>query len=595
MDSDPSAPFAEQMLKAVATYARTIEEVRGMIRFGETIDRDRLLELQSKYADYIEKSHLSGPSKYLDIAHWIALKYQIISKLGLAQGPKQSILDLGMGAGHFIAIAQHYGHDTIGIDIEGPPLYTEIGDLLGVERTIQRLYRQTPLPDFERKFNLVTAQMVSFNSIRDNIPRVYWEIEDWQYFINDVIDNQLIIPGRIFLILNRNVADNGSHYADVDLLGWFEDNGAVVDQNTGEVDIQIRERVRYGKGSRVPSSPSSTVSVTNGVAGPASIPPPVAASGRAIAVASPLVLTNNVVPWSMILAPGYEPPDISHCPTLIGKTFATPGGQAPDQPVPLRLDQSGLVLPGPGAHCLICSLGAFKVLVRGNEDDDQFAIEMCRLVSDNVVHSRADAGLCRVNPGSWPFFVDRLSEKFFFSDQPLALHCFEIACFTAYVLSQAGYKTRRISLVNSQGHGGHIVLEVFLPVAARWAYVDPDYGVMLRSPNDGYVGSVELRHCVQDVRIEFLSHKSWLSGEFWNFAPGFRGQFTWAPEKSRTTPTVDAERYKRLLSTFEKIVTHDFVFRENFEISVTSCAQDLGPLPINDPSLHADSASAIMP
>ena len=200
MDPNPNAPFAEQMLKAIRSYANTVEEVRGMIEVGDTVDRDRLGALKAKYANYIAQGNPSGPSKYLDIAYWIGVKYELASRLGLAQGPNKSILDLGTGAGHFIAIAQRLGHRAIGTDVD-VPLYAEIADLLGVKRIIQGVYRQTPLPNLEDKFDLVTALMISFNSIVHQIPRIYWSIEDWKYLINDIIYNQLRIPGRIFFIL----------------------------------------------------------------------------------------------------------------------------------------------------------------------------------------------------------------------------------------------------------------------------------------------------------------------------------------------------------------------------------------------------------
>ena len=44
---------------------------------------------------------------------------------------------------------------------------------------------------------------------------------------------------------------------------WFESCGAIIDTKTGEVDIQIRERVRYGEGQGGSLTSGSRPSVPN--------------------------------------------------------------------------------------------------------------------------------------------------------------------------------------------------------------------------------------------------------------------------------------------------------------------------------------------
>ena len=293
----------------------------------------------------------------------------------------------------------------------------------------------------------------------------------------------------------------------------------------------------------------------------------VAAGEHPALVISPLIFQDRMVPWDALLGPGAEIADALRLTVdpLIGQSITTPGGSRAGEPIEFAATPEALVLPGPGAHAFVCRFGAFKVLARGHENDDEFAIAICRFISDNVVHSQADSRLCHTGRR---FFVGLLLEKFFLSDQPLALHCGDIVCFTAYVLAQAGYRTRRVTFVNSPTPRGHILLELLLPECGKWVIVDPDYGIMLRDPDGNYVGSPQLDAHRSSVNIVYLSNKSWLK-DFWNLPSSFRGQFTWTPEKSRATAVTSEDHYRRVLADLGEIALAEFVFLPNGEISIT--------------------------
>jgi SAM-dependent methyltransferase len=162
--------------------------------FLRKIDKVRLREIQSRYADSPEKY-----AKYADLERWLARHLENVRKLGLDRSSPKSIVDLGCGGGFFLFLCQQFGHDVRGVDVDEFPLFGELLDLLGVPRTIWRIEAMKPLPDLGRKFDWITAFSTRFN--RDAQDRHVWSEKEWNFFLDDVV-RHLAPGGQVFFEIN---------------------------------------------------------------------------------------------------------------------------------------------------------------------------------------------------------------------------------------------------------------------------------------------------------------------------------------------------------------------------------------------------------
>jgi len=140
------------------------------------------------------------------------------AQLGLDQGgPKLSILDIGCGAGFFMAAAKYHGHSCVGLDLDPrnlPPhrvkAYECCLKAFGClnDRRILEVTPYQPLA-LDRKYDLISAGLVCFNEYPSGAT---WTRAEWEYFLEDV--KQYVAPGgRLFLELNEH-----SHYGR---LRWY--------------------------------------------------------------------------------------------------------------------------------------------------------------------------------------------------------------------------------------------------------------------------------------------------------------------------------------------------------------------------------------
>lgn len=181
-------------------------------------------ELDWSALERLDAAHPKGSErKYLDARKWLARKLDAALLLGLEQGPPLDILDLGTGPGHFPFVAQHFGHRVIALDLPGIPLYDALCGWLGVEKHDVCVEARRPLPDFGRRFDLVTAFMLGFNTKADG---TLFDLSDWAWFLDDVRDRQLKPGGRLLLKMIRQVEREGPKYGDPALMELFAARGA---------------------------------------------------------------------------------------------------------------------------------------------------------------------------------------------------------------------------------------------------------------------------------------------------------------------------------------------------------------------------------
>lgn len=207
------------------TYRRTWRRVERAIHplrlepLFAKIDQVRLAEIQARYA--LSQEHYA---KYADVKRWLRLNIVRVQDLKLHRCAPKSVLDLGCGGGFFLFILQQLGHTGRGLDIDEFPLFTQLLDLFGVDRRIWTIRPYEPLPDFGRKFDLITAFSIDFN--RESKRDWWWGTPEWVFFLDD-LGRHLNPGGRIFLGLNPG---QNKEYYTPELRDFFIARGATVER-----------------------------------------------------------------------------------------------------------------------------------------------------------------------------------------------------------------------------------------------------------------------------------------------------------------------------------------------------------------------------
>ena len=186
--------------------------------FLAKIDMNRLRDIQQRHADSTARY-----SKYADVPHWLEINLPRLRELKLDHSQPRQILDLGCGAGFFLFLAKQFGHRGFGVDVADYPLSNELIDLFGVERVSWRIRAFEPLPNFGRKFDLITAFSAAFNRNADETRG--WTADEWEFFLND-LDRHLDRGGQILLELNSG---KDGRYLLPEIRDFFEKRGARVD------------------------------------------------------------------------------------------------------------------------------------------------------------------------------------------------------------------------------------------------------------------------------------------------------------------------------------------------------------------------------
>jgi len=192
--------------------------------FLDKIDIERLRDIQRRYAGAADRY-----AKYANVEHWLKINLPRVRDLKLDRSPPKTILDLGCGAGFFLFLSKQLGHSCVGVDVGDFPLSNELIDLFGVERVTQRICALQPLPDFGRKFDVITAFSAAFNRNEDESRG--WNVEEWTFFLDD-LDRYRAPGGEILLEINSG---KDKRYFPAEIRELFLQRGARVDD----------ERVRF--------------------------------------------------------------------------------------------------------------------------------------------------------------------------------------------------------------------------------------------------------------------------------------------------------------------------------------------------------------
>jgi 2-polyprenyl-3-methyl-5-hydroxy-6-metoxy-1,4-benzoquinol methylase len=244
---DPLKTIPEQL----AVFAKVLEKpwwdgqvLRDLKALLALVDSVSLDALRARHAKGMRTADAVSGYKYLDFVFYTLQKLLLAYELGLDRGPPRRVLDIGTAGGHFPFVCRFFGHEVVGIDIESP-LYEGIAGCLGVERTIARVEAYRPLPDLGGRFDLITACNTTFNQkwVEQINQSAYWRPAEWQFFLNDLVSNQLRYPGELYLQINRELYGNAEGAERLvrtrDILMRAARNGATISHGSGMIRMKF--------------------------------------------------------------------------------------------------------------------------------------------------------------------------------------------------------------------------------------------------------------------------------------------------------------------------------------------------------------------
>ncbi len=227
--------FSESLakLRQPLTYRRAWRRIRRALHpvrlepLLARIDQERLRELQAKYRSLspATPSLWRHYAKYVDVEKHLLQNIERAQDFNLQRLPAREILDIGCGGGFFLFVAQALGHRGLGFDVSGIPVFDDLVDLLGVERLEYKITGLERLPDFGRKFDLITAFATAFHGGHEDTWR--WAPKEWDFFLTD-LKAHLTPGGRIFFDLNA--AYQGEYYTP-EILDVFRKHGGVIERS----------------------------------------------------------------------------------------------------------------------------------------------------------------------------------------------------------------------------------------------------------------------------------------------------------------------------------------------------------------------------
>ncbi len=214
--------FAPDLFASLQEHANRLTHPVNARQILAKIDIDELARLRARYP------HGRGDkiNRFEEANYWIGVNVRRVQDLWLDRSPPLRILDLGCGPGYFLYVCKLFGHEVLGLDREGEPLFREMLSIFGVRRAIASIEPRVPLPDLRHRFDLITAHRVCFHRIRgaERGRHKEWSPDDWKFFINDLRTRFLKPNGRLFLEFNPR--RDGSSFFTPELRECFLEQGA---------------------------------------------------------------------------------------------------------------------------------------------------------------------------------------------------------------------------------------------------------------------------------------------------------------------------------------------------------------------------------
>lgn len=216
---------------AILSY-RSGRLLRAVAKAKKSADLEAITALRKELRATFDRDPVSA-AKYANHRLWLWRNAHRAARLGLHTQQRLRILDIGTGAGYFMAIAKALGHECVGVEIPEAMLsplerevYARVLDSLRCRTAVVRHVIEPfkPLPERFTGFDVITAFMVCFNGHRTETE---WGLNEWKFFIENA--QACLRPGGVlFLLLNDNVERFGElRFYDRKILSYFQSVGTV--------------------------------------------------------------------------------------------------------------------------------------------------------------------------------------------------------------------------------------------------------------------------------------------------------------------------------------------------------------------------------
>ena len=246
----------ESIKQRIEVLSRSNSEGRTCISCDQTLTRsDRVLieyyesllektnledfrKMQKKYLVEDVSHTYRSFLKFLHPTHYFESKINLACLVGLEDSEPLRILDIGSGAGHFLSIAEFFGHKAIGLDLADEVLkkgdvehpYRALCGVFGVKREFGRIEPTGKIPEIKSgPFDLITAFLPAFNIHQNRDP---WDEETWEVFFRDVSEKWLPDGGRVFFQFTTGKMDEKSWL-------YFREKSDWMDKKSNQVLIKL--------------------------------------------------------------------------------------------------------------------------------------------------------------------------------------------------------------------------------------------------------------------------------------------------------------------------------------------------------------------
>lgn len=167
------------------------------------------------FVEELARKFGSNPSqasrmKYLKYRPHVATAARRALALDLHVRKPLRMLDIGTGAGYFPLVCRHLGHQVMSMDYITDGIYNELTTHFKIPQIVHGIMPFAGMPEFERKFDVVTAFAVSFTKSYQT--KEIWGASEWEFFWADVCNNVMSPDGILWFHMNP-MYPNGERFS----------------------------------------------------------------------------------------------------------------------------------------------------------------------------------------------------------------------------------------------------------------------------------------------------------------------------------------------------------------------------------------------
>jgi len=178
--------FINKMLQRLLGYVVNIPLIpRALWALSKSLWEPHLRQGLTEVRRLQRQGATGDGSKYLHSWIWLIDNAFRVVRLSLDRRPPSRILDLGSGAGYFIALSRALGHQAQGVDLGDHTIYTPVNKAFGNDIAWHRITAALPLPaaELQPPFDIITAFSVTFDRHGRGPEALPWTPNDWRCFL----------------------------------------------------------------------------------------------------------------------------------------------------------------------------------------------------------------------------------------------------------------------------------------------------------------------------------------------------------------------------------------------------------------------------